>query len=106
MMFAERGIVHVGGDQGVAVRRLLDWYAANERRHFSGDFIQAAEHDVLTGGLDAGALQEIAQSRAGETGRPNCSFLPLNAWNMRLLEAASVAGAFERIDYRMLFDLG
>lgn len=102
-MSAERGTVHVGGNQGVAVGGFLDGNAANEGGDFAGDFIQAAKHDVLAGGLDAGALQEVAQSRAGETGGPDCSFLPLNARNMRLLEGASVAGAFERIGYRVLF---
>jgi len=40
-MLAQRGAVHVSGDQGVGVDCFLDRNAADERRHFAGNFIES-----------------------------------------------------------------
>jgi hypothetical protein len=73
-------------------------WVANERRDFAGNFIETAEHDVLASGLHSGALKNVAQARAGKAGSAHCTFAPLNAGDLRAMEAASVAGALERVD--------
>src|SRR5271166_3671530 len=98
-MLGERLSVHVGGDQGVGVESFLDGDAANERGDFAGDFVESAEHYVLACGLDSGALQDVAQAWAGEAGGAYSALAPLHAGDLRAMEAASVAGAFQGVHY-------
>src|SRR5580704_6190207 len=53
VMPGQRSSVHSGCNQCVRVGRLFDWNAANERRHFSGNFVETAKHYVLAGWLYA-----------------------------------------------------
>src|SRR3984957_17645155 len=98
VMLGKGGSVHVGGDQGVGVERFLDRNAADEGRNFTRNFIEAAQHDVLAGGLNPGALQNIAQTWASEPRSSDSPLAPLYARDLRAMQAASVAGALERVD--------
>jgi len=106
VMLSERRAVHVGGDEGIGVEGFFDGDAANEGRNLAGDFIEAAEHDVLSGRLDSGALQEVAQAWAGKAGGAYRTFAPLNAGDLWAMQAAAVAGALEGVDYGVSFKFG
>jgi|SRR5208283_4677496 hypothetical protein len=102
-MLGQRRSIHVRGDQSIGVKRLLDGDAANKGRDFARHFIEPAEHDMLAGSLDSGALQDCAQARATETGRAHRSFAPLDAGYLRTIKAASVSRALKRVNYGMGF---
>src|SRR5271166_5920690 len=103
-MFGKRGAVHVGGDEGIGVESFLDRYAANKGRDFDRDFVEAAKHDVLAGGLDPRLLQDITQAWTGKAGGAYGTLAPLNAGDLGALQAATVAGAFERVDDGVVFE--
>src|SRR5262249_7031024 len=89
--------IHARGDESVFVNGLLERNAANKRWHLAGDFIEAVEHDVFPGGLNARALQEFTQARAAETRRADRALLPLHPGDDGAMKGPSVSGAFERV---------
>src|SRR5882672_8022775 len=106
MMLGEGRSVHVGSDERNGVESFFDRDAADEGRDFAGDLVEAAKHDVLAGGFHSGALQHIAQARTRKACGANRAFAPLNAGDLRTMQTAPVAGAFERVDDRMSLDPG
>ena len=61
---------------------------------------------MLAGGLHSGALQNVAQAWTGKAGSAHRAFAPLDAGDLRAMEAASVAGAFEGVDDGVSFEFG
>src|SRR5437660_780198 len=86
------------GDERIGIKGFLNRDAANEGRDFAGNFVEAAEHDLLAGGFHSGTLQYIAQARTGETGGAHRSLSPLHAGNLWTLQATAVSGALECVD--------
>src|ERR1700722_681609 len=104
-MFAQRNAIHVSGDQGIGVEGLLNRYAADEGRHFAGDFVEPAEHYVLAAGFEAGSLQNIAQARPGKARCAHGPLAPLNAGDLRALQGAAISGALQSVDHGVSFNL-
>src|ERR1700728_34040 len=104
MMLRQRRAIHVGCDQSIGVERFLDRDAANEWRHLARNLVESSKHDVLARRLHSGLLQNIAQAWSGKLCRAHRTFAPLNSVNLRTMEAASVARAFECVDDGMRFE--
>ena len=105
-MLGEHSAIHVCGDERVGVERFFDRDAANEWRNFAWDLVEAAKHDVFAGGLHACTLQDIAQSRAAELGCAHRTFAPLDSGDLWTVKAATIAGAFQRVDDRGRLEFG
>src|ERR1700719_568462 len=63
VMLGQRSSIHVRGNERIGVKSLLYRNAANERRNFTGDFVEAAEHYMLAGGLHSSPNEHIATTR-------------------------------------------
>src|SRR6202044_1448723 len=62
------------------------------------------EHHMFARGFHSGTIENIAQAWPGETGGTDRSFAPLDAGDLRALQIAAVAGAFERVHNGMGLD--
>ena len=100
-MLAKRRAIHVRGDQGIDIKRFLDWDTANERRDFARNLIEAPKHHVLARRLYPGTLQYVPQPGTGKARGADCALSPLNARNLRTVKTAAISGAFKRIHHRM-----
>ena len=59
---------------------------------------------MLAGGLHSGTLQDIAQARTGKAGSTHRTLAPLDARDLRAMQATSVACAFKGVDDRVSLD--
>lgn len=89
------------GEQRVGIQGFLNWNAANEGRDFAGNLVEPAEHNMFARRLHPGALQHVVQSWAGKSRRAHRTLAPLNAGNLRAMQATAVAGALKSVNDRV-----
>jgi len=60
---------------------------------------------VLSSRLYSGTLQDVPQTRTGESGSAHGALAPLNTGNLRTMQTATVARALQRVDNGMSLQL-
>jgi len=97
MVLRKGSTVHLGRQNGVRIKSLLNGNAANERWYFAWNFVKAAEHHMPARTLQAGALQHIFQTNAAVDRSSYSALLPLHPWDVRQIESTSISCTFESI---------
>src|SRR2546425_3792490 len=104
MMLGQRGPVHLRRHQRVCVHCFFNGNAADERRHFPGDFVEAMEHYMFAGWLQSCPLQQILQTRTRESAGAHCSFLQRTGLKPRSEEHTSELQSLAYLVCRLLLE--